>query len=450
MYNDTKNLNIQNAAYYSLTYLKNNESSKEKIVETLLLSGLWEYAFSIAIKSNGLESKQDIFKEHNQFNNIDSTTITSLLSPKCLDGDIEKLIQIANPVISNRILYLCLRNRKLRHYLPKIEHKLRIPFYLPLILRKNGYLKAILKENFSASFIRSCELFDSFPFKSFKKNKKLKVAVCLSGQMRNYKNAMKRLKSALADYEVTYFIHTWEKTGGKKAGAMDVHQLSRMTGKNIANKIINNSEGNLDLHTRFPRFFDELSKQIDSKPNITYAELGAEYPNSICVIEDDSDFKATKIDLPVNVNTYKMLYKIYMCDKLRREYENEHGIDFDAVIRIRPDLVVSDKLDLPSIIAERTVATGFIVNRFIDDQIYITTPKTMTVLCDLWVELNQYENLVGREPLISTKSPHNLIWSHFHIKNLNYTIIPVLCWLATEVLNLEELDRALQEDIDSE
>ena len=45
-------------------------------------------------------------------------------------------------------------------------------------------------------------------------------------------------------------------------------------------------------------------------------------------------------------NTLSMYWKLYVVDQFRRRYEFETGVCFDAVVRIRPDLVLHDPLDL--------------------------------------------------------------------------------------------------------
>ena len=41
-------------------------------------------------------------------------------------------------------------------------------------------------------------------------------------------------------------------------------------------------------------------------------------------------------------NMIYMLKRIYLCDKLRQEYEKNHNIEYDIVIRLRPDLVLKE------------------------------------------------------------------------------------------------------------
>lgn len=447
MYKNIQNFNILNSAYYWFTYLKQCNNQNDKLIETLLVSGLWELANHLSDKK--YNNIKELVNCHPQFESYPKGLIDDLISDKVKNIRLEEVIESANPILANRLLYLCIRYKKLRYHIPKLEKKIRVPFYLPLLIRKNGFFKRLMTNYFSSSFIKTCELYDPLPFQDSKKGKKLKVAVCISGQMRNYKNAKERLNKALASFDVTYFIHTWENTGGKNAGAMDVHQLARMTNRSIANKMISYNSEKIELPIKFPLFFEELTRQIASKPKITYSDLNVDYPNSICVIENDENFEAPNIEIPVNINTYKMLYKIHACDQLRKDYEEENQVEFDAVIRIRPDLIVSDYIDLHSIIAGDSVATGFLINRFIDDQIYISKPETMTRLTKLWKDLKNYEAASVSDSFILTNSPHNLIWSHFYKENINYTIIPVNCWLATETPDIEKLEIALQEDMDN-
>lgn len=52
-------------------------------------------------------------------------------------------------------------------------------------------------------------------------------------------------------------------------------------------------------------------------------------------------------------NTLSMYWKMYVVDQFRRQYEFETGIAFDAVIRIRPDLVLHEPLSLDELSLDR-------------------------------------------------------------------------------------------------
>lgn len=149
----------------------------------------------------------------------------------------------------------------------------------------------------------------------------MKVALCLSGHIRNLEQNYYSIKKNLLDYyDTDIFIHTWDTYGWR-------------------------IEGNLITSGGF-KGFDHYSDKIDAQNIIDLIN-----PKKI-VIEQyenyESEFlkKAEKYknnlkfpdkDRPVNV--VSMWYKINKCNELKTQQELENNFKYDIVIRSRPDLV---------------------------------------------------------------------------------------------------------------
>ena len=80
-------------------------------------------------------------------------------------------------------------------------------------------------------------------------------------------------------------------------------------------------------------------------------------------------------------NTLSMYWKLYVADQFRRRYEFETGVTFDAVVRIRPDLVLHDALDLRTLDLRRAdmvhVPWFHSSMRLAFDQLAIGPPEAM-------------------------------------------------------------------------
>ena len=106
----------------------------------------------------------------------------------------------------------------------------------------------------------------------------------------------------------------------------------------------------------------ELNALTELSSSSSVASRGHEPPSvwlHRVVVEDENNGKdeaAIRVDHPHydyqapfkfnQFNTLSMYWKLYTADQYRRRYEFETGVKFDAVVRIRPDLVLHDPIDL--------------------------------------------------------------------------------------------------------
>tara|TARA_B110000046_G_C12974779_1_gene390601 strand:+ start:108 stop:1457 length:1350 start_codon:yes stop_codon:yes gene_type:complete len=447
MNNKLRNYNLINAPYYVLTMAStNNESERELIVNALIANGLWEKAATIADENCTLT----LIRSSGYFGELTNEQLRVLL-------DIEQLEEIqtddylhnATVATANRLLVIFSRVKKLRYLIPKLESKLRIPFLVTLCLKKDSYLSVIYRNSFSKAFIRTCELNSLLSKTKSKSSTRKKVAVCISGQMRNYKFACNKLIDALSEYDVQFFISTWKNIGRKSTGALNFPQLSRISSPQIARLLLQNTSEEEDMRLKFPNFFDEIEKQIQDEEFINAEDLNRSYPAAIVDLENESDYKEDAFGIEISANTKKMLYKMDKCNQMKRNYEESNDMIFDAVVRIRPDLVVSEKIDIESIIASNSIATGFCVSRFLDDQIYIGSSRNIDYITNTYQYLRESGVKPFNDPLAEIKSPHNLMWSACNEKGLKYSILPVNCWLTRDRYDVKLLEAAFEKDMKS-
>jgi len=151
----------------------------------------------------------------------------------------------------------------------------------------------------------------------------MRVALCLSGQMRTYEQCYENLKRyIIAPFQPDIFIHTWKNTGV-------THHIKDLIPKSQLNINYYVIEKDVTYENLNNLYFPKLSVIEDFK-NIYTEEL-----NDIRVpdILKEKEPKHYKGSLP-------MFYKMKKCNDLKCEWENSNKFKYDAVIRLRPDLMI--------------------------------------------------------------------------------------------------------------
>ena len=77
---------------------------------------------------------------------------------------------------------------------------------------------------------------------------KMKIAVCLSGQLRNFHDCYEYFFKFLSNYECDYFINTWDEYGGKKDDLQDDYDVKK-----------------INVKEKFTKLIEELLKKEDKK-----------------------------------------------------------------------------------------------------------------------------------------------------------------------------------------
>lgn len=192
---------------------------------------------------------------------------------------------------------------------------------------------------------------------------KSRVALCLFGQMRTYKETYDFLyENVIEEFDPDIFIHTWKEVGGtwKESGSINSGEVSE----------------------------DEL-EQLYSPESVVIEEFQQEYYERLGDVEVPEKVK--------RLDTFKkgaipMFYKTYKVNELKREAEIERGSTYDIVILVRPDLIILEKLTAE--IVENTdifwcgPKTG---NPYLlHDQYLISNSKNMDYYASIWKKLNEY------------------------------------------------------------
>lgn len=195
----------------------------------------------------------------------------------------------------------------------------------------------------------------------------MKVAICLSGHFRNFEHTHASLmNSVIRPLQADVFIHTWNKLGYHNNFHPDAQNLIKT----------------------------DISSKIDMITNLYQ-------PKKITIETIDTInrlIEESKIYAPHLVNEPKspghmasMHYKIMKCNELRKEYEKEKQINYDCVIRCRPDMQFHSGIQLNNIINLDKINIP-VINSFggLNDQFAYSSGINMDVYCSLYHSIPTY------------------------------------------------------------
>lgn len=182
--------------------------------------------------------------------------------------------------------------------------------------------------------------------------RRLKIALCVSGQLRGYQGAFPTwAKLGLDAHDVDTYVHTWSIIGRRFPEPLQAH---RVLGGHLleAYRKACFAVGVDVVAERYPSFSDFF----DGEDTVTEAELRRFYGTDAVVVEDDRGNPHRAIH-----NVVKMHYKIEHCVSLAAR----SGKPYDLYIRIRPDLLVEGEgaIDWAGI-HHRSVSEGMVFADF--------------------------------------------------------------------------------------
>lgn len=234
--------------------------------------------------------------------------------------------------------------------------------------------------------------------------RELKIALCISGQLRGFKEAYETWGNFEFDnHKVDKFVCVWSNIGRKM---FHKGHFSRIFPKNLANvfsKIMLDKEANY-----IEQILPSLYKFLNSKNTITYRELNEVYQTKNVKIIDDKKFVA-------NSNAYKMHFMINQCWNMIPNPD-----EYDLVIRIRPDKsLLKSNINLDELSSQKLsncvlpdkAASLHLGNVYMGDQFAIAQPRVMSIYSNTYsefinkkgiFELDEYKELMPHASLNAT------------------------------------------------
>jgi hypothetical protein len=223
----------------------------------------------------------------------------------------------------------------------------------------------------------------------------MRVALCLAGQMRTYKQCFGYLKdNVIEPLKPDIFIFTEKNIG-------------------ITNRLVDNKkhiEGTVSSES-IRRLYDP-DRLIITEP-FSMSDLkqfkGVTVPDDLIKAEPDH----WKGNIP-------NFYSIYSCNELKRKHEQDNGFIYDLVIRMRPDLLVEE--EIPSEVIENRDILWYTHpdDDKISDKIAISNSKNMDYYSSVWENLSSYwQNPLGDGEEKNHRVGERLMRFHMHQSDIN-------------------------------
>lgn len=165
----------------------------------------------------------------------------------------------------------------------------------------------------------------------------MKIALCLSGYLRTFKDCYPSiLENVIQDNDCDIFIHTYDKVGVSKGWKKPE------TGELYTEPTINGpyAEGYREFR---PKCTEDIDIQfLETIPYIkTIVTERLEDIHHLFI----KNFTNKGVSIFSNINEIaNVIYKIYKCNELKKEYEKEHNFKYDLVIRTRGDQVFTKRI----------------------------------------------------------------------------------------------------------
>lgn len=226
---------------------------------------------------------------------------------------------------------------------------------------------------------------------------KYKIAICLSGELRTYKDCLEniskffnRISHPDFDIELDYFIHTWDK--------------------------------------------NDYKPQYKKTKNISNAVLDIDYIKSYINLVNYKQETGGKIEM---IGWKSMFYSIQYCNLLKQNYEVENNFTYDMVIRTRFDIFFNFDFNFyihP--MYEQTVYTTSGIARFsdelncfnFDDVFFYGTSSTMNIMSNIYsfidknITIERYS--IGEQTSqlsnLFNIGPGGLLYYYMRLYGINY------------------------------
>jgi len=142
------------------------------------------------------------------------------------------------------------------------------------------------------------------------KEKKLKIAIYIVGQWRGSSfKCYDYLKEIWKDYDFDTFVHTWDFYDGKSFSL--IGEKLRLI--DIEPQLYNNHD------------IEQIKNTIE---NLVYFEIESQ-------VKNEAVWELT------GISAFSQWYCAYKCNEYRKYYENMNGIQYDIILKLRPDSIVS-------------------------------------------------------------------------------------------------------------
>jgi hypothetical protein len=224
-----------------------------------------------------------------------------------------------------------------------------------------------------------------------KSTRELRIAICVSGQLRGYEEARRSWRPVEQLGAVSYFVHTWRNVGGREP---EGSHAERVFGGDFLTAYM--SAVATYGYSSIKSILSELFERIRRQKHVSADDLMSTYDTRHVVVEDENDDKF------IGWNNYrKMYYKISKSLSLVREMR----LDYDIILRIRPDKKILSIdaelfgqqmrkcLEQNIICADSSYFLHFGLGFCVGDQFYMGSSALMLKAADMYEEMQRFDGI---------------------------------------------------------
>ncbi|PCI60036.1 MAG: hypothetical protein COB37_10395 [Kordiimonadales bacterium] len=253
----------------------------------------------------------------------------------------------------------------------------------------------------------------------------IRIALCLSGQMRNFEACAQSVITNLTEkYDTDIFISTWDRRGFKTSG---FQSIKRFLPDEFEHKFPYRYLGE-----PFPGLFPTAVAHLRKieRNSLQVEDVKRTYPTAELLISSEEDFEAQywgkKAHLvaptSAHLNQLKMYYGLFKANEMKTAAETRRSKEYDLVIRARPDCL----FPAFDIHGPHYYETQIIVDKLFllgcGDQIAISTSQNMDKYAAVWQSALSILDGTFDDRFFSKNTklhPHRFMAEHLHMTGLS-------------------------------
>lgn len=281
---------------------------------------------------------------------------------------------------------------------------------------------------------------------------KLRIAVCISGQMRCFaKNAENLKRNLIAPLNAEVFVHTWDT---QPSAPPEFRHLSRFLGEDLVHSLPEHLRQPGAFRLRFPAITEKITKSTSELVTEEWIRSFLDCQN--VVVETEAEFEG-KYSVPEGLmymnrsNQAKMFYKMHACNELRKQVEVDRNEPYDVVVRVRPDLDIA----VPNLMeyAIDSSATNWRIyvdgahGEGLSDLFALGSSDAMDAYCSIWPFLIS-QGRFDYGPAFVNEPAETLLGQHLAISGVESRLLPAQRRSLLSDVPLDRID--IREELDQD
>lgn len=241
----------------------------------------------------------------------------------------------------------------------------------------------------------------------------MKIALCMSGHARTHMETYEFWRDNLMlHHDVDVFFHLWDTLGPRQMGG-GLDGLSGVLPSDPLNRH--------DVE----RLWQPKQLWVDS-----YAYFHERFR-----VQADRWYKTRfalglrDIDRPLA--NFSMYYKWWACNDMKNRHAEQHNIQYDMVIRTRPDIALLAPLPETCFVDQSKTYVpieGSYAHDEISDYIVIGTNEQINHWCNIYDQIDlKYDKALADGDFTKALYPHKLFYYHFVEHNQPFESIDINC-----------------------